>query len=167
MQIGLKLISVEGMVMRSIKHWVLRCSGCFKVEPDLSKLFCSKCGNTTLVRLVSIVDQHGNTRTLPEGKAPARVRSTNIRGTKYTPPKPQTGRRAQNLLLAEDQFAEAAEKARRQGKKKSVDVLDADYDFDAHFGRKGKKGSGQQGNGLKVGYGKKNVNDVRSRPKRT
>ena len=69
-------------------------------------------------------------------------------------------------MLAEDQFSEAAEKLRRQGKKKSVDVLDADYDFEAHFGRKGKKGAGQQGNNLEVGYGKRNVNDVRSRSKR-
>lgn len=63
-------------------------------------------------------------------------------------------------------MAEAAEKLRRQGKKKVVDVLDAEYDFEAHFGRKGKKG-GPNGHGLAVGYGKKNVNDVRSRPKRT
>ncbi|KAL1529942.1 hypothetical protein AB1Y20_000870 [Prymnesium parvum] len=166
LQMGLKLISVEGMVMRSIKHWVMRCSGCFTVEQDLSKVFCSRCGNHSLVKLVSIVDHSGNTRLLPEAGAPARVRSTNIRGTKYSMPAPQTGRKANNLLLAEDQMAEAAEKLRRQGKKKTVDVLDADYDFEAHFGRKGKK-TGPGGHGLTVGYGKKNVNDVRSRPKRT
>ena len=45
-------------------------------------------------------------------------------------------------------------------------MFDPDYDIDSHFGRKGKKGSGI-GNGLQVGYGKRNPNDVRTRPKRT
>uniref|UniRef100_A0A7S3BW65 Nin one binding (NOB1) Zn-ribbon-like domain-containing protein n=1 Tax=Haptolina ericina TaxID=156174 RepID=A0A7S3BW65_9EUKA len=144
----------------------MRCSGCFKQEPDLSKAFCSKCGNTSLVRLASVVDSSGRQRLLPEGRAPARVRSTNVRGTKYPMPKPQVGRNAKNLMLAEDQMAEAADKLRRQGKIKTVNVFDPDYDMDSHFGRKGKKGNGI-GNALQVGFGKRNPNDVRSRPKRT
>ena len=56
---------------------------------------------------------------------------------------------------------------RRQGKKKTTDVFDPDYDMNAHFGRKGKKGGGGGDQGLKVGFGKRNPNDVRSRPKRT
>ena len=39
LQMGLKLLSVEGMVMRSVKHWILRCSGCFHLEPDTAKQF--------------------------------------------------------------------------------------------------------------------------------
>ena len=30
LQMGLKLLSVDGMLLRSIKQWVLRCSGCYK-----------------------------------------------------------------------------------------------------------------------------------------
>ena len=100
-----------------------------------------------------------------EGKAPARVRSTNVRGTKFAMPAPQSGRHAKNLILAEDQLAEAREKARRQGKMKSFDVFDPDYDNEAHFGRTGKKG-GARGGALQVGYGKRNPNDVRSRTKK-
>lgn len=166
LQMGLKLLSVEGMLMKSIKQWVLRCSGCFKEHRQLDLQFCQKCGNASLVRLAAIIDSHGNTRLLPERGAPARVRSTNIRGTKYAIPAPKAGRHARNMILAEDQLAEAAEKARRQGKKKGVDVFDPDYDVDAHFGRSGKKGQ-PFGINVKVGYGKKNPNDVRSRPKRT
>jgi len=33
LQMGLKLLSVEGMLMRSIKNWVLRCSGENKNNP--------------------------------------------------------------------------------------------------------------------------------------
>ena len=76
------------------------------------------------------------------------------------------------MILAEDQLAEEAEKLRRQGKKKVQDVFDPDYDPDAHFGRKGGRsargGAPAHGaSGLRVGYGKRNPNDVRSRPKRT
>ena len=52
-----------------------------------------------------------------------------------------------------------------QGKMKSFDVFDPDYDNEAHFGRTGKKG-GARGGALQVGYGKRNPNDVRSRTKK-
>ena len=192
MQMGLKLLSVDGMVLRSIKHWVrhvprtalaraaarplisprfarppqvLRCSGCFTRQQSLDRQFCSKCGNASLVRLQMVINADGHQRILPEGKAPARVRSTNVRGTKFAMPAPQSGRHAKNLILAEDQLAEAREKARRQGKMKSFDVFDPDYDNEAHFGRTGKKG-GARGGALQVGYGKRNPNDVRSRTKK-
>ena len=93
------------------------------------------------------------------------MRSTNVRGTKFAMPAPQSGRHAKNLILAEDQLAEAREKARRQSKMKSFDVFDPDYDNEAHFGRTGKKG-GARGGALQVGYGKRNPNDVRSRTKK-
>ena len=119
MQMGLKLLSVDGMVLRSIKHWVrigtplgprarggqprhasfsprfarprqvLRCSGCFTQQPTLDRHFCVKCGNQSLVRLQAVVSANGSQRILPEERAPARVRSTNVRGTKFPMPKPQ------------------------------------------------------------------------------
>ena len=85
-------------------------------------------------------------------------------------PKPIVGRKAvtTNLILSEDQYAEAQEKLRRQGKAKVRDVFDPDYSLDDHFGRSKKGGGGGHGFELKVGYGKRaNPNDVRSRPKRT
>ena len=117
------------------------------------------------MRIIAIVDAQGQTRVLPERGAPARVRSTNTRGTKYAMPMPLVGRHAQNLILAEDQHAEALEKKRRQGRKKGVDVFDADYDNESHFGRAGKKG---QAYGVRttVGFGKGNPNDVRNRSKK-
>ena len=206
MQMGLKLLGADGMLLRSVKQcvagarflhlarahvhhmlppapfgsplipsapcrWVLRCSGCFTQQGSLEAQFCSKCGNNSLVRLQAVLNQHGHQRILPEQRAPARVRSTNVRGTKFPLPMPKTGRHAQNLILAEDQLAEATEKARRQGKAKMEDVFDPDYSLDDHFGRKGKqsgRGPAAAAGMPKVGYGKRaNPNDVRSRPKRT
>ena len=124
LQINLKLLGVDGMVMKSVKQWVLRCSGCFTVHRDMGRSFCSKCGNSSLVRLmavagsnstqpqastqpdpqilnpnseprapspVQVVDEAGQTRVLSERGAPARVKSTNTRGTKYSIPAPQVG----------------------------------------------------------------------------
>ena len=54
LQMGLKLLSVDGMLLRSIKQWVLRCSGCYKEHRQLELQFCSKCGNASLVRLAAI-----------------------------------------------------------------------------------------------------------------
>ena len=158
------------MLMRSVKQWVLRCSGCFTLQPSLEKQFCIKCGNTSLVRLISVLQADGSRRVLPEEGAPARVRSTNVRGSKFPMPKPLCGRagQAKNLILSEDQLAEAEEKMRRQGKAKVSDVFDPDYSLDDHFGRSKKGGGNGGGHELKVGYGKRaNPNDVRSRPKRT
>ena len=169
MQIGMKLMSSDGMLMRSVKQWVLRCSGCFTMQPSLEKQFCTKCGNTSLVRLISVLQADGSRRVLPEEGAPARVRSTNTRGVKFPMPKPIAGRKAvtTNLILSEDQLADAEEKMRRQGKARVRDVFDPDYSLDDHFGRTKKGGSGGGGQELKVGYGKRaNPNDVRSRPKK-
>jgi len=167
MQMGMQVVGADGLLMRSIKQWVLKCSACNTQQPDLDRSFCTKCGNSSLVRLVSIIDVYGAQRILPERGAPARVRSTNIRGTKFPMPKPKTGRHANNLILAEDSLAEATDKFRKQGKARVEDVFDQDYSLDDHFGRSGKKGGGSGGT-PRVGYGKRaNPNDVRSRPKRT
>jgi len=165
LQINLKLLGVDGMVMKSVKQWVLRCSGCFTVHRDMGRSFCSKCGNSSLVRLMAVVDEAGQTRVLSERGAPARVKSTNTRGTKYSIPAPQVGRHARNLILAEDQLVEAREKARKQGQTRSVDVFDQDYNNEQHFGRTGRKGHGYDIN-TSVGFGKRNPNDVRTRPKK-
>mmetsp|Transcript_18907 Transcript_18907/g.48335 ORF Transcript_18907/g.48335 Transcript_18907/m.48335 type:complete len:482 (-) Transcript_18907:321-1766(-) len=171
MQMGLHLLGADGMLLRSVKQWVLRCSGCYTQQGSLEAQFCSKCGNNSLVRLQAVLNNRGQQRILPEQRAPARVRSTNVRGTKFPMPQPKSGRHAHNLILAEDQLAEATEKARRQGKARVEDVFDPDYSLDDHFGRAGNKrgGRGPSTAGMpKVGYGKRaNPNDVRSRPKRT
>ena len=172
MQMNLQLLGADGMILRSVKQWVMRCSGCFTQQSSLESQFCSKCGNMSLVRLQAVVDDRGQQRLLPESKAPARVRSTNTRGTKFPLPMPVAGRHAHNLILAEDQLAEAVDKARRQGKAKMEDVFDPDYSLEDHFGRAGSKRPVRNPNAgsamPKVGYGKRvNPNDVRARPKRT
>ena len=45
---------------------LLRCSGCYTMQPSLERQFCTKCGNTSLVRLISVLQADGSRRVLPE-----------------------------------------------------------------------------------------------------
>mmetsp|Transcript_23516 Transcript_23516/g.63731 ORF Transcript_23516/g.63731 Transcript_23516/m.63731 type:complete len:504 (+) Transcript_23516:21-1532(+) len=167
MRMGMKLLSADGLVMKSVKQWGKQCSGCFRIAHDMEREFCGHCGNATLVRVAIVVDRQGRERVLPIPEhVKQRIMST--RGQRYTMPKPKQGRNAGNVITAEDQLAEARWKHIRNGgaRKPSGDVFDPNYDFDAHFGRAGKQPKGKAGREPTVGMGRKNPNDVRSRPKK-
>lgn len=168
MRMGMKLLSTAGMVMKSVKQWGVQCSGCYRTAHDLGRQFCSHCGNQTLVRVALVVDRQGRERVLPiPPHVQAKVLST--RGTVYAMAAPKSGRNAGNLITAEDALAEARWKHVRNGgmRSQSSDVFDSAYDFDAHFGRAGKQTKGRgAGREPIAGVGRKNPNDVRSRPKK-
>jgi hypothetical protein len=52
MQMGLNVVSVDGMLVRAAKQWVLRCMACFKVHYEMDRLFCSKCGANHMSRYI-------------------------------------------------------------------------------------------------------------------
>eukprot|EP00307_Rebecca_sp_RCC1486_P012580 CAMPEP_0119431666 /NCGR_PEP_ID=MMETSP1335-20130426/46360_1 /TAXON_ID=259385 /ORGANISM="Chrysoculter rhomboideus, Strain RCC1486" /LENGTH=170 /DNA_ID=CAMNT_0007457473 /DNA_START=51 /DNA_END=560 /DNA_ORIENTATION=- len=159
MRMGMKLLSADGMIMRSVKQWGMQCSGCFRTARDMSRQFCAHCGNATLVRVALVVDKHGRERVLP---IPEHVRAKimSTRGTRYTMAAPKQGRNAGNEITSEDALAEAKWKhIRNGGARKSTDVFDPNYDFDAHFGRAGKQSKGRAGKEPSVGHGRnKNPN---------
>lgn len=49
-QMGLSLVSTEGLRIQKVRSWVLRCHACFKLCKDSEKKFCPHCGNATLLR---------------------------------------------------------------------------------------------------------------------
>jgi len=168
MRMGMKLLSAQGMLMRSVKQWGVQCSGCFRTAHDVSRQFCSHCGNQTLVRVALVVDKDGRERVLP---IPPHVQTKilSTRGTVFSMAAPKQGRNAGNLITAEDALAEARWKHVRNGgaRTQGSDVFDSGYDFDAHFGRAGKQTKGRgAGREPIAGVGRKNPNDVRSRPKK-
>lgn len=167
-RMGMKLLSTHGMVMRSVKQWGVQCSGCFRTARELGRAFCAHCGNQTLVRVALVVGRDGHERVLPiPPHVQAKLLST--RGTVYTMAAPKQGRNAGNVITAEDALVEAKWKHIRNGgaRTQSSDVFEAGYDFDAHFGRAGKQTKGRgAGREPIAGNGRKNPNDVRSRPKK-
>ena len=185
MQMGLKLLSVDGMVLRSIKHWVHRDAsgpgrggtppapltllpsstgapllGRFTRQP-LDRQFFQQEGQRLLVRLQMVINAEGHQRILPE-EAPARVRSTNVRGTKFAMPAPQSGRHAKSNP---GRGPAAARRARRRGARQDEVVRRLRPRLRQRGALRADGEGGARGGALQV-YGKRNPNDVRSRTKK-
>ncbi|KND04395.1 rRNA-binding endoribonuclease [Spizellomyces punctatus DAOM BR117] len=156
LQMGLRLLSVDGVTITRVKNFVLRCHACYKVTKDMEKKFCPSCGNSTLIRTTVGVDS--------DGKVTYYLKKNfqyNTRGTKYNIPLPKGGRQNDDLLLREDQreYQRALNYQRRA--KTSVDPFDLDF-----VPLDGKTGS-HRGGMPTIGHGRKNVNVAKkSRQKR-
>eukprot|EP00026_Physarum_polycephalum_P009360 Phypoly_transcript_09481.p1 GENE.Phypoly_transcript_09481~~Phypoly_transcript_09481.p1 ORF type:complete len:398 (-),score=109.51 Phypoly_transcript_09481:103-1296(-) len=145
LQMGLKLLSVEGMVIKRIRQYVLKCYGCFKICKDMERKFCPQCGNNTLLRFSVSTDDAGNLTY-------TQAQRLHTRGTIYSIPLPKGGRKSNDLILAEDQYLH---KTRYMRDKKTDDVFASDYAFAQ--GKVGPK------NNVVVGYGNKNPNVAKRR----
>ncbi len=97
LQIGLRLLSINGMAIHSIRHFLKQCIACYTYTGDLSREYCAKCGNFTLCRISMMVDSKGVAHYRPPSK-----RALNPRGTKYSIPAPKGGRNNRDLILSED-----------------------------------------------------------------
>jgi rRNA maturation endonuclease Nob1 len=80
LQMGLNLISTDGLGVRQVKTWVLRCHGCFKTTKNMELKFCPSCGGNTLLRTSTSTSASGEV-TLHLKKS---MQWTN-RGTKVSP----------------------------------------------------------------------------------
>ncbi|KAF9291069.1 Nin1 binding protein [Linnemannia elongata] len=152
LQMGLNLLSIDGLRISKVKNWVLRCHACTKVTQDMEKKFCPSCGNATLMRTSTSTDQNGNVKYYLKKNM-----VYNLRGTKYSIPTPKGGRKNNDLILREDQreFELSMKFQRRQ---KKIDAFDPDYvprllegqiDVRNPFGAP------------VIGYGKRNPNAVK------
>ncbi|KAJ3036797.1 Nin1 binding protein, partial [Rhizophlyctis rosea] len=122
LQMNLRLLSVDGVSITRLKHFVLRCHACFKTTKEMSKKFCPHCGNATLIRTSISISQSGETTFYLKKNF-----QYNLRGTKYSIPQAQGGRNNNDLILREDQkeYQKALQGQRR--KKEGLDVFDVDY----------------------------------------
>ena len=159
MQMNLNAISLDGMLIKQVKQWVLHCNGCFNVSYDLSKIFCPKCGVNHLSRVAASIDSRN-------GKLKLHLKKDykfNLSGTKYSLPKPgKQGRYDGELLLREDQLLEGAWK--QKARKSNKDVRNAfgddlGVDLGLHFNK-------APGNSLRVGLGVRNPNAAKGRERR-
>ncbi|KAF2367309.1 Ribonuclease PIN domain [Trinorchestia longiramus] len=115
--IKLGVLGIDGRLIRNLRNFVLRCFACFTITPDMSLLFCPKCGHKTLKR-VSITTNADGTQNIWISRRPL-----NTRGFRYNLPKPRGGQHAVLPLLTADQrFPHQWSK-----KAKGVNVLDPDY----------------------------------------
>ncbi len=84
LQIGLNLLSLDGMAVHSVRSWVLKCDSCYDITTKTDKLFCPSCGNPTLAKLGVTLRQDGQPIFHYR-----KGRQANVRGTKYPLPAPK------------------------------------------------------------------------------
>ncbi|KAG4096431.1 hypothetical protein H8356DRAFT_1043027 [Neocallimastix lanati (nom. inval.)] len=173
LQMNLRILSVDGMIIKRLKNWVLRCHACYFSTTDMSKKFCPQCGHDTLIRTSVSIDKYGN-------KVYHLKKNFNyrLRGTKYSIPTYVGGQNANNIILSEDQneYQKALKQQKFKARKeKVVDLLDPDYLNTLFTGEDSKLNSRNKGKTRKtrndytgdiiIGYGRRNPNERRRRRK--
>eukprot|EP00873_Tetraselmis_striata_P011824 jgi/Tetstr1/432088/TSEL_021559.t1 len=108
LQMGLRLVTPDGRRIREVNCWVLRCSACRATTREMQKLFCPQCGNATMDKVELTIG--------PDGQEQYGVRKKhNLRGTRYSLPKPKGGKKSVDPVLREDVMM--AKMSRRRPKK--------------------------------------------------
>nr|KAG5712168.1 hypothetical protein BaRGS_014518 [Batillaria attramentaria] len=118
-QMGLNVVSVDGMLIKRAKSYVLRCIACMKITFNTSKVFCPHCGNKTLKRVAMTRDEDGTVRYYFSR------RPLNTRGMKYPLPMPKGGKHAKNPVLVEDQPLPQQRASKKSQKK--MDIFTPEY----------------------------------------
>ncbi|KAL7878509.1 hypothetical protein AOLI_G00094830 [Acnodon oligacanthus] len=119
--IGLNVISLNGMLIKQTRNYILRCHACFKTTTNMNKTFCPHCGNNTLKKIAVSINEDGSMQ-MHFSRNP---KVLNPKGKKYSLPLPQGGKHASNPHLVEDQrFPQqrVSKKARQK-----TDVFNPDY----------------------------------------
>ncbi|KEG09159.1 RNA-binding protein NOB1 [Trypanosoma grayi] len=103
LHLGVPIVGPQGMRIRELRHWLLRCTSCFAVTTDTTRQFCGACGSgDTLRRVQYVVTRDGERQLFINFR-----KAISTRGTVYNLPKPRGGKRGTNrsLVLREDQLA--------------------------------------------------------------
>ncbi|XP_006006820.1 RNA-binding protein NOB1 isoform X2 [Latimeria chalumnae] len=120
-QIGLHVLSVNGMLIRQARNYILRCHACFKATTNMTKVFCPNCGNKTLKKVAVTVDENGCVH-MHFSRNPKVLNSTGLR---YSLPAPKGGKHANNPHLVEDQRFPQQRLSKKARQK--TNVFDPDY----------------------------------------
>ncbi|KAM9410812.1 RNA-binding protein NOB1 [Pholidichthys leucotaenia] len=120
-QMGLHVLSANGMVIKQARNHILRCHACFRTTCDMSKVFCPHCGNQTLKKVAVTVNEDGNVH-MHFSRNP---KVLNPRGLRHALPLPRGGKHANNPHLVEDQRFPQQRLSRKARQK--TDVFDPDY----------------------------------------
>jgi RNA-binding protein NOB1 len=120
LQMGLKLVAIDGRTVKHIKRWVLKCQGCKVIVHDSTKEFCPSCGNHTLVKISCFVDNSGTVKYSGGPRRPM------LRGTKYSIPTHKGGKDVKNIILREDELLMMGGRQYSWLNKKKTNPLDFD-----------------------------------------
>ncbi|KKA26604.1 hypothetical protein TD95_003414 [Thielaviopsis punctulata] len=167
LRIGLHILSSSMHRITTVKTFILRCHGCFATTKDMTKQFCPRCGQPTLLRTSCATNADGTFKLFLKKNF-----QWNNRGNVYSIPKPVHGSSngklpknlsvggqkgwGRDLILAEDQkeYVKASTERRRQRQR---DLMDEDYLPSILTGER-KNSSGR----VRIGAGR-NVNSKKRR----
>jgi len=121
-QIGIRILSVNGMSIYQIRQWALHCYACFKMEKDTNKRFCSACGNTTLQRVSIFMNARGKVKYRFCNRNRSRKK-----GLIHPIPYPKGGRAPPTYIHTEDVYLKELKKAKRKSKFWKKDDCDLDF----------------------------------------
>lgn len=119
-QIGLSVVALDGRVIREVRTYIRRCYGCFTLTPNMTRMFCPKCGNKSLKRVAVYLDKDGKQCVYINSKRPL-----NLRGKRFSLPMPRGGKHAVNPRLVEDQPMPHQRPSRLA--KTKTNAMDPDY----------------------------------------
>ncbi|VDP01536.1 unnamed protein product [Soboliphyme baturini] len=117
---GLKVVSVDGLLIRRLNTYILRCYSCFATTSKVTKKFCPNCGNDTLKKLSITVNPDGSTI-----YHLSRRKIITTKGTNRSLPRPRGGKHSNNPILCEDQPVPQNRLSKKAMKK--LNALDPDY----------------------------------------
>ncbi|XP_015793597.1 RNA-binding protein NOB1 [Tetranychus urticae] len=98
-QMGLKVASVKGLMIKQARQFVLRCHACFKTTTRMDKKFCPACGNLGTLRKVSVIVNDKGEKVIQINFK----KQISTRGTRYSLPMPKGGKHSNDPILFEDQ----------------------------------------------------------------
>lgn len=156
-QMGMHIMSVDGLLIKTVKQWILRCMACYQLHHDMDRLFCSRCGANHLSRVACSIDAS-------TGELRLHLRKNyqvQTRGTKYSLPKPGSqGRFTGELLLREDQLLHGIWRQKCVKIRKDIRSAfgqDVTNDVGIHINK---------GENIKIGLGRSNPNADKGRERR-
>jgi len=148
LQMKMNLITIDKVLVKKLKNWVLRCHACYKITKDMEKVFCPSCGNNTLIRTSYSIGKDGDLVLYLKKNF-----QYNNRGTQYSIPLPKSGRNGLNTILREDQKEYGKALKNYQKQNRITDPFDLDY---MPLDGISKQTVGKP----KIGNGRRNVNEV-------
>lgn len=110
LKMGIPVKGVDGLQIKKIKNYILKCTTCNEFIFDTSKKFCGYCGYPYLMKIGYSVYSNGDVK-INDKKPQIRKR-----GNQFDLPKPSTKKNATVYILAEDQIP------KQYGKEKNINV---------------------------------------------
>lgn len=134
LKLGIPVISKEGMRVKQVRSWALRCATCRFICHDMSKIFCPSCGHRNLKRVPFTVDaETGEKKYFLSTKK--QLKCLNLRGTKFSAPLPKGGKHCTDLILSEGmriRYDRLSKKAMRKQNMLAGELDDPDNPFMMH-----------------------------------